>query len=275
MTRTQADPPGPRRLPPALRDMLALFALTAAVWLVHVYGRLLPTAALAAVWAVIAILIAAALFRRARIRRAVFLAAYFHGESRLGRRLRGGWLMAARQALLAAVLALLLAVALIRLDEREAWAVLVGSVPILVLMHGLLRRALAPHASPAYLPELAWRVTLTAAGTLMLAALVLLAFHRPYPELGAVSLDRAVWHLVGQERARSEWAQNLLQMAAAKDALRLWLAQQLMPQPGTSLAQALGWLIVLAEEAVFVWSYLLLCSAVLIGTSRNDRGRDG
>ena len=271
----QADrPERRRRLPPVLLDMLALLALTASVWLFHVYGRLLPTSALAAVWALLTALIAAALFWRAKIRRAAFLAAYFHAESRLGRRLQGRWLMAARQAVLAAALALLLAVALIRLDEREAWVVLVGSVPVIVLVHALLRQALVPHASRAYLPELAWRLTLAAAGALMLAALVLLAFHRAYPELGPVSLDRAVWHLADQERARSDWAQNLLQMAAAKDGLRLWLAQQLMPQPGTSLAQALGWLIVLAEEAVFVWSYLLLCSAVLIGVHRNDRGRD-
>ena len=45
-----------------------------------------------------------------------------------------------------------------------------------------------------------------------------------------------------------------------------------MPAPGTSLAQALGWLLVLAEEALFVWSYLLTCNGVLIGMKRNDRG---
>jgi hypothetical protein len=52
--------------------------------------------------------------------------------------------------------------------------------------------------------------------------------------------------------------------------LRLWLAQQLMPQPGASLGQALGWLAVLAEEVLFVWSYLLLCSGVLLGATRRD-----
>lgn len=258
----------------ALRDMLALLALTGAARLVHVYGRTLPDAAAAAVWAALAVLIATALFRRARIRRGAFLAAYVRSASPLARRLRGGWLMAARAGVLGAGLALVLAVALIRLADARAWIVLVASVPVLVLVHRVLRRALAPHVSPAYAPELAWRLTAAAVGALMLGALVALAFHRAQPELGAVSLEQAVWHFADQERARSGAAQILLQMAAAKDGLRLWLAQQLMPVPGASLVQGLGWLIVLAQEAVFVWSYLQLGSAVLIGVKRHDGGGD-
>jgi hypothetical protein len=266
-----ASPDSARSLLPALRDMLALLGVAAAAWLIHVYGRVSPTAVLAAVWAGLTAAIAVGLFRRARIRRAAILSAYLRASSPLERRLRGGWLMAARESLLAGALALLLMVALVRLANDEAWIVLIASVPLLVGIHRLLRRAFASHVSPAYLPELTWRVTLAAVGMLMLIALVWLAYHRAYPDLGAVSLERAVWHMVDQERARSGSAEVLLQMAAAKDALRLWIAQQLMPQPGTSLAQALGWLAVLAEEAVFVWSYLLLCSAVLIGIDRNER----
>jgi hypothetical protein len=254
-------------LRPAARDMLALFALTAAVWIFHIYGRTLPTAAMAAVWALLTALLTAALLRRARIRRAAFLHAYVHAGSSLERRLRGGWLMAARALLLGAVLALLLGIALLRRDAATDWLVLLAAVPVVVITHALATRALAAHVSGLYLPELAWRVTLAAAGVMIVAALVALAFYRAYPELGGVSLERAVWHLVDQERARSAATRVLLQMAAAKDALRLWLGQQLMPQPGTSLVQALGWLTLLAEEALFVWSHLLLCSAVLMGTN--------
>ena len=248
--------------------MLALFALTGAVWLFHIYGRTLPTAAVAVVWALLAALLGAALLGRARIRRAAFLAAYVRAGSPLERRLRGGWPMAALALLLGAVLALLLGIALLRRDAPVDWVVLLAAVPAVVLTRAVVSRALAPHASPAYLPELVRRIAIAAVGAAVVAALVALAFHRTYPELGSVSLEQAVWHLVDQEHARSAPVQVLLQMAAAKDGLRLWLAQQLMPQPGTSLAQAAGWLVVLAEEALFVWSYLLLCSAVLMATNR-------
>ncbi|MBN1238401.1 MAG: hypothetical protein JXB36_07855, partial [Gammaproteobacteria bacterium] len=167
---------------------------------------------------------------------------------------------------------LLLMVALVRLTDAEAWIVLVAAPPVLVLLQRVGQGVLAAHANAAYLPELAWRGAIAVAGVAMMAALVWLALHRAYPDFGGVSLESAVWHLVDQERARSEWAAALLQTAAAKDALRLWLAQQLMPQPGVSLVQGLGWLIVVAEEALFVWSYLLLNSGVLI---RIGEGRDG
>ena len=250
----------------AVRALFVLLAATAALWLLNVFGRTLPTAVLALAWAVLAIGIGVALFRRARVRRAAFLSAYVRGGSALQGRLRGGWPMAVRSLLLAAVVAGFLLIAVLRLDDRGGWLVLVASVPLLVLTYRLLLRALAPHSSGVYLPELAWRATAALVGTAMVAALVLLAYYRPYPALGEASLEQAVWHLVDAERARSAPAEALLQAAAAKDALRLWLAQQLMPSPGTSLAQGAGWLIVLAEEALFVWSYLLLCSGALLGS---------
>lgn len=260
-----------RAIQRALRDGFVLIALAALLWALHLYGRTLPTAALAAAWAALTTVIATGMFRRARIRRRAFLAAYLRAGSPLERRLRGGWLMAARSVTLAAGLGLVLTVALLRVDGPPVWVVLVGALPLLVLTRALLGRALAAHANERYRPELVWRVSLLGVGSLMVAMLAVLAFHQPQPDLGGVSLESAVWHLVDQERARSEPAQILLQMAAAKDALRLWLAQQLMPEPGASFLQALGWLLVLAEEGLFVWSYLLLCSAVLIGVKSDDR----
>ncbi|HEX7082186.1 MAG TPA: hypothetical protein VF329_14345 [Gammaproteobacteria bacterium] len=258
----------------AARDTVALLALTGALWLIHVFGRALPTAVLAAAWVALAALIARARFRRARARRAAFLAAYVRRESPLARRLRGGWLMGAREALLGGVLALLLAVAVIRLDDPRAWVVLIAAAPIIVLGRLLAAGTLAPHVSATHLAHLSWRIMGAVVGTAICAVLVTLAFHDAYPDLGSVSLDRAVWHLADQERARSAPAEILLKLAGAKDGLRLWLAQQLMPAPGTSLVQGLGWLIVLAEEAVFVWSYLLLSEGTLIGTSGRS-GDDG
>jgi hypothetical protein len=253
-------------LRPALRDMLALLALTGAVWLVHLYGRRWSTAVIVLVWAALTGLTAFALLRRARIRRAAFLAAYVHTGSPLARLFRGGWLMAARMFVIGAGLALLLGIALLRLEPAE-WLVLLGAVPLVVLAHTAATHALAPHTSSVFLAELVWRITIPAAGSVLVAALVALNFHRAYPALGGVSLEQAVWHFVDAEHARSAAVEVLLQLAAAIDGLRLWLAQQLMPAPGSSLAQAFGWLLLLAEQCLFVWSYLLPCSAVLMATS--------
>jgi len=257
----------------ALRNVLCLLALIAVLWLFHIYGRTLPTAALVLVWVALTAAIAAALFWRSRIRRRAFLAAYIAPQSPLRRWLRGGWLLGLRQLLLGSALALIFAVALIRLSDAGIWIVLIGTAPALVLVEMLLRRSLATHVSRSYLPELSWRLSLLVVATAMVALLVMLAFHQAHPDFSGISLERSVWHLVDQEQARSHAAHTLLQMAAAKEALRLWLAQQLMPQPGASLMQLLGWLLLLAEEALFVWSYLLVCNAVLIGVSADDRAR--
>ncbi|HEX5418360.1 MAG TPA: hypothetical protein VFY39_00035 [Gammaproteobacteria bacterium] len=272
--KAAAAPAVPAALLSAFRDTLVLFALTGAIWLLHVYGRTLPSLVLAAAWAALTAIIAWGLFKRARIRRAAFLLAYVEPSSPLSRCLRGGFIMAAHAGLLAAALALVLMLAVIRLADGAAWVVLVVSAPAFVLTRALAARVFGRHARRGYLPELAWRTTAAVVGAFMFAALVWLAFHRSYPALGGVGLDQAVWHFVDAEQARSAWVGILLKIAAAKDGLRLWLAEQLMPRPGASLVQAAGWLIVLAEDAVFVWSYLLLYGGVLVsGRGAASRGR--
>lgn len=251
--------------------MLCLLVAAALAWGYYTYSRILPTPALAAAWGLFAALIAMALLRRARIRRRAFLAVYVAAESPLQRWLRGGVPLALRPLLLAAVLALLLMVALARLDDYRVWLALIAAGPVLVLVRAWLLGRLANHAGPLYLPILSWRLAALLVGGGLTALLVWLAFHQAYPAFAGVSLERAVWHLVDQEHARSESAQVLLQAAAAKDGLRLWLAQQLMPAPATSLVHLLGWLLVLAEEVLFVWSYLLLSHGLLIGAGTIDR----
>ncbi|MFU8815547.1 MAG: hypothetical protein ACNA7W_09385 [Pseudomonadales bacterium] len=253
-----------------VRDMAGLLVATAALWVYHLYARNLPTAALIGVWAAFALVMAAGLFWRARIRRRAFLHAYVAPLSPLARWLRGGWLLALRQLLLAAVLALLLVVALIR-TGTTAWLALLASVPLLALLQVGVRRALAAHVSAGFLPELSWRISLALVGVALFVAVTVIAAHQEYPDFAAVSLERAVWHLVDQENARSDAALTLLQLAAAKDGLRLWLAQQLMPIPGAALGQLAGWLVVVAEQALFVWSYLLVCNGIVIGMNARDR----
>jgi hypothetical protein len=255
-----------------LRDGAGLTAAIAFAWAFHLFARTLPTAGLAVVWGVFTLAIAAGLFWRARIRRRAFLRAYVIPASPLARWLRGGWLLALRQLLLAGMLALLLAVALIR-TPPPVWLVLLAGVPVLALMQALVRRALNDHVNAGYLPELSWRICIFVVGIAMFAAVTALAVHRSYPDFSMVTLERAVWHLADQETARSDAALTLLQMAAAKDGARLWLAQQLMPAPGVSLVQLAGWLVVVAEQALFVWSYLLMCNGILIGVNARDRAR--
>jgi hypothetical protein len=256
-----------------LRDMLLLLAVVAALWALHLFGRTLNTLAIATAWGALALVIAAGHFARARTRRRAFLAVYLRADSALAHRLRGGWLMGLRAAATGIVFATVLGVAVLRLDLTAAWIAMIAAALLLPLLRAVTARWLAPQAGEVYLPELSWRVAIPALGVVLTAVLVTIAFHRPYPDFGAIGLESAVWHLVEQETARSEPARLLLEVSAAKDALRLWLAQQLMPDPGVSFVHALGWLIVLAEEVLFVWSYLMLLSAVLIGADLHDRPR--
>src|SRR5690606_2241685 len=174
-----------------LRDMLCLLVVTALAWGYYAYSRILPTPALVAAWGLFAALIATALLRRARIRRRAFLAVYVAAESPLQGWLRGGVPLALRSSLLAAVLALLLMVALARLDERRAWLALIAAGPVLVLVRAWLLARLANHAGPLYLPILSWRLAALLVGGGLTVLLVWLAFHQAYPGFAGVSLERA------------------------------------------------------------------------------------
>jgi hypothetical protein len=254
-----------------LRDLLCLLSAAALAWAYYVFARVLPTPALLLVWGVSSALIATALLYRARIRRRAFLKVYVAEASPLQQWLRGGVVLGLRPALLGALLALLLMVALARIDDARTWLALITAGPMLVLLRAWLLGRLSQHAGALYLPILSWRAAALPVGAGSVALLVWLGFHQGYPDFAGVSLERAVWHMVDQEQARSDPWRALLQAAAAKDGLRLWLAQQLMPAPASSLVQLLGWLLVLAEEVLFVWSYLLLSHGLLIGAGSIDR----
>lgn len=254
-----------------LRDLLCLLGAAALAWSYHLFARVLPTAVQLACWAAFTLLIAVALLNRARIRRRAFLAVYVADASPLQRWLRGGPLLALRAALLGGVLALLLMVALARSADPRSWVALIASGPALVLLRAWLAGRLSGHAGALYLPILSWRAAATPVGAALTVLLAWLALHQAYPDFAGVSLERAVWHMVDQEQARSGLFEALLQAAAAKDGLRLWLAQQLMPAPATSLVQLLGWLLVLAAEVLFVWSYLLMCHGIMLGAGSLDR----
>jgi hypothetical protein len=255
----------------AFHDMLALLALLAALWLFHLYVRVLPTAALGVAWLMLALVVTVGLWRSSRVRRRGVLAVYIHPDSPWQHRLRGGLFMAAKAAGLGALLALVLLLGLARAVGPVTWILLIASVPALVGLRAWLARRMAPHAGAAYLPLASWRVAAWSVGSVLLLALVALSMFQVQPHFAGVSLERAVWHLVEQENARSPAAATLLQVVAGKDGLRLWLAQQLMPAPAASLAQLLGWMLVLATEALFVWSYLRAGHGVLVLAGAYDR----
>jgi hypothetical protein len=255
----------------ALQDMLCLLGALLLAWLFHVYARVLPSGALAALWGLFSLLIAAALFHHARVRRRAFLAVYIAAPSPLQGWLRGGFFMALRSVAGGALLALVLMTSLARVDGTWHWLALLAAVPALVMLRVYLLGRFARHASPLFVPVLSWRVAALVTGLFLVAAFVLLALYRAYPAFAGVSLERAVWHMVDQEHARSAPWQGLLEARAAMDGLRLWLAQQLMPAPGASFLHLLGWVLILAEETLFVWSYLLMGYGVLKGTGAYDR----
>ncbi|NGX16165.1 hypothetical protein [Wenzhouxiangella sp. XN24] len=254
------------------RDLFCLVAATAVAWLFHLYVRLLPTALVVACWVLLTGAITAGLFQRARLRRRALLSVYVAAGSPWQMRLRGGVLMGVGALALAGLLAMVLALGLARLEPPAAWLALAAAMPVLVGLRRILHRRLASHVAATYLPLLSWRAAALATGLVLLGVLVALAARQVYPDFSGVSLERAAWHMVDQQHARSALAQALLQGMAAFDGLRLWLAQQLMPTPGTSVLQLLGWLLVFAEGLLFVWSYLLMAYGVLTMVGTHDRG---
>ena len=245
------------------RQILALVAVVATLWLLHLYARVAPTEVLLAAWALLSLALARALVLRARLRRQGWLAMYLRPQGSLAARLRGGVLMAVVQSVIGAGLALLFLLAVMRSADTLTWMSLLSVALSLPPLSAFLQRSLRAQASDLYLDELAWRTASGALGAILLVLLTWHAFGRTYPDFAEATLEQAVWHMVGLQQSRSDMALVALQAAAAGDGLRLWLGQQLLPAPGTSLWQALGWALLLAQEALFVWSYVLVCGGVV------------
>ncbi|WP_111655962.1 hypothetical protein [Isoalcanivorax indicus] len=229
----------------------------------HLAGRQWSHGALVLAWLLLAAVMQAGLWRRALSRRQAFLAAYLHADSRWRWRLRGGLLLWLRQALQALLLALVLGVAVVRTQQEVLWWLLAATLPAIVVVQAVCERLLARHAAPRYLPELAMRVTLAALFLLLFAVVTLLALHAPYPDYGEVGLRQALWHAMQAQQAHSPWLEALLQGAAAKDALVNWLGQQHLPGSGSPMLRIGGWLVLLAANGLFVWSYLVACAGAL------------
>jgi len=264
----EASPTPTRHI--AVRHAFTLTLLVIGLWLMHMNLRVLPEAGVVALWIAVTLLIAHGGFRRHRIRRAAFLRGYLEPTSQWPRRLRGGPLMALRHLVIGALLGGLLLITLARIPTQEVWAALLVAGFVLVLGEALFARLLRGHAHPQFAPELARSGALRVTGLLLIVVLLVLALQARYPDLTGATLEQAVWFLVHHEAARSHLLEAGLQLAAAQDALRLWLGQQWFPQGVESLPALLGWLLVLAEQAFLALGFLLLANGLLPLRPTND-----
>ncbi len=168
---------------------------------------------------------------------------------------------------LALMLAPLLLVTLVRLDDSRVWLLLILAAPGLVLLRAFLHARLASHAREPYLTLLLWRVGSAVLFLVLLALVITLSITGDWPDFQAATLEQAIWHMADRELARSAQLQDLLQLFAAMDGLRLWLAQQVLPAlPLDRLLLLVGWALVFAKNALFIWSYALVLHAVLVLT---------
>lgn len=255
-----------------LNQCLALTATSGLLWLFHHYARVLETTVLAAISLLVTLLLLMALWWRARLQRQVLLLAHVQAASPLQRWMRGGVLMAVLRLPLAVVLAPVLLVTLVRLDDSRFWLLLILAAPALVLLRTLVHARLAAHVREPYLTLLLWRIGSAALFLVLLASVIGLSMTRDWPDFQAVTLEQAVWHMADREVARSAPLQDMLQLFAAMDGLRLWLAQQVLPAlPLDRLLLLAGWALVFAKNALFVWSYALVFHAVLMLSTRSGK----
>jgi hypothetical protein len=245
-----------------LQLMLGMLGLIAGLLLM---ARLLPALGGGYVllsWVLLWLPMLVLLFWRRRRVRGAWLRVYLKESSPWYRRLRGGALMFLGQALLSGALALALLISLARGIPPSSWIALVLFVPVWTLGWRAAWRYLDRHATQPLLPLTAASVLRWVCGTALLLVFATWALWQPYPSLDAVTLYEAVRLFAAQQEADSALLQRLLEWAAALDGARHWLAQHWLDGlPGLAL-QLVAWMLVLVQEWLFVWPYLLLCQAL-------------
>ena len=256
-----------------LKQMLGMVTLTGAAWCAVLYARVLGTLPLVLIWGAFSGVMALGLWRHARRRRRVWLHAYLKAESGWVTRLRGGLLMGLWQAVLALCLSAFLLVLLVRNSQPWLWTALLLTGLLLPLCTHLIARQLRGQVQAVYVPELALQFAGAGLALALWWAVVWHDLGESYPDFRQASLDQAVWYAVSSQHARSDALRLLLELGAAADGLSQWLAQHLMPAPAHSVWQTLGWTLLLARDALFVWSYLLLCRGALVLWSRTPPAR--
>jgi hypothetical protein len=247
----------------ALNDMLWLLPVPFLLILAGRFGSTLSDPAVLAVVVGAAGLMTVGMWLRAVVGRRIFLAGALRGESPWYRWLRGGVGLAVVSLLAALPLAAILLVAVVRPTGPHLLIGLVVNVPVLVLLRLFWARRLAGHAVPRFQPVLALRLALAVNFLLLFLVFAIAAVFQSYPDFAAMTLTEAMLSEAGRQQAESGLLQGLMQLAAAKDALSWWFGQQMLPgamRPGLQLA---AWAVLLATNALVIWSYLMVCSALL------------
>lgn len=251
-----------------LNDLLWLLPVPLALIVFHRFALDASDAVLGVIVVVLALVMASGLWLRALVRRRLFLAGALCPKSFWHRRLRGGIGLAAAALILAVPLAVILLVSTARPSSAYFLFALVVNVPVLVALWQMGFRLLDGHAVARFHPVLALRAALRVNFVLLFGALAFAALFQSYPDFGGLTLAQAMLSEAGRQDAQSQLLSGLLQIAAAKDALAWWLGQQWLPGiPGSSLVEVVlvlgAWTLLLATDALAVWSYLVVCSAVL------------
>ncbi|MCK8517056.1 hypothetical protein M0534_12070 [Methylonatrum kenyense] len=244
--------------------LATLLAALAGLFLLHLVASDLGDAAMVTVWLLMSLVLARGLYRQARARRRLFIAAHVRADSPLQRLLGGRLFLGLKAALLAAVLGMLLPPFVVRLDQTAAWQLLLLHLPLAALAQVWLQRSLARHLSADYLPIACWRLGLGLNLGVLVILLAVAGLHGSYPDMHGLSLVNAVSAEVALQQAGSRVLLTALQLHAALDAIAWWLAQQLTPAVGLPILQLGGWLLLFGVKALFLWSYLLYLAGVLM-----------
>ena len=260
------DPKGRARISrlvelPELQLMLALLGLIAAMLIMGAVLPKLPTGAVLVLYVLLWLPLLLVLFMRRRMLRHAWRRAYVIDSSPWQRWLRGGPLMLIGQTMTAGLLALALLVSLARETPASTWILLLLLVPIWSIAWTPLRTALARHLSPQILAFSTAAVLRWLCAVALLTVLTAAAFWQPVPDLGEATLYEAARHFILQQRAESSFLQALLEAAAALDGAGHWLAQNWLHVLPSAM-RPLAWSLVLVQQWLFIWPFLLLCEAL-------------
>ena len=251
------------RLLSALWPLLWLLVLLAALRGLGLWAVLASDRVVLFLLVVVWVPLTLVLFRRARQRRAMWLAACLKVESRWRRCLRGGALMLVVQALLALPLALLLLAIISQPPPAQLWTLLLLAAPLWWGCRALARRILRRDVHAPFQPVLADIMALRVAGVLLLLAWLVWSLWQPLADLSALTLWQAA--RLGQAEAVGE--SSLLRGGAAVwhglGFVQLWLVQALTEGLQASLLSVLAWCLLLLQGACFIWPVLLLMEGVM------------
>ena len=244
-----------------LQLMLALLGLIAAMLIMGALLPKLPTGVVVSFYVLLWLPLLVLLFIRRRMLRHAWRRAYVIDSSPLQRWLRGGPVMLLGQVMTSGVLALALLVSLARETPTSTWILLLLLVPIWSIVWAPLRAALSRHLSPQILAFSTAGVLRWLCAVALLTLLTASAFWQPIPDLSEATLYEAARHFILQQRAESSFLQALLEAAAALDGAGHWLAQNWLHALPFAM-RPLAWSLVLVQQWLFIWPFLLLCEAL-------------